>query len=56
MQDFSGRYPTEDEVLVPDVWDSFCREYDRVEGKSSTAVEVGRPSRDTVLREIGRQD
>ena len=46
-------YPTEEEVSSPDLWDRFCAEYDRVEGKSNS--KLGRPSKDTVMREVGRK-
>ena len=48
-----GNYPTDEEVSTPDLWDRFCAEYDRIEGKSSS--KLGRPSKDTVLREVGRK-
>jgi hypothetical protein len=46
-------YPTEEEVSTPDLWDRFCAEYDRAEGKSTS--KLGRPSKDTVLRVVGRR-
>ena len=53
---FPERYPTEEEVSNPDAWDRFCREYERVEDKSSKPSKLSRPSRETMLREMGRLD
>ena len=47
-----GKYPAEEEVSTPDLWDRFCAEYDRVEKLNS---KLGRPSKDTVLRVVGRR-
>jgi hypothetical protein len=48
-----GNYPTEEEVSTPDLWLLFCDEYDRGEEKSRS--KLGRPSIETVLREVGRK-
>ena len=44
-------YPTEEEVSTPDLWILFCNEYEQMEGTSK----LGRPSKDTVLRVVGRR-
>ena len=49
-----GNYPTEEEVAKPDLCCLFCKEYDRVEGKSPPS-KLGMPSKETVLREVGRK-
>ena len=48
-----GNYPTDEEVSTPDLLYRFGAEYDRVEAKSNS--KFGRPSKDTVLREVGRR-
>ena len=53
---FPKGYPTEEEVSNPDAWVRFCREYERVEAKSLPPSKLGRPSQETMLREMGRQD
>jgi hypothetical protein len=59
-----GDYPSRDEVTDADLWDQFCVEYDHVEGKAEAAAiapgkptsKYGRPSKDTLLRLVGRKD
>jgi hypothetical protein len=60
-----GNYPCRDELPDSDLYDQFCAEYDRVEGKAREAAiaagkkppsKYGRPSKDTVLREVGPRD
>jgi hypothetical protein len=50
-----GDDPTEEELSSNDLWDQFCNEYDRVEAKAKSPSKYGMPSRDTVLREVGRR-
>lgn len=49
-------HPTRAEVSDVDVWDRFSDEYERVEGKAKPRSRYGKPSLDTVLREMGRKD
>jgi hypothetical protein len=59
-----GDYPSRDEVTDADLWDQFCVEYDHLEGEAEAAAiatgkpasKYGRPSKDTLLRLVGRKD
>jgi hypothetical protein len=51
----SGEYPTRSELPNADLWDQFCKEYERVEGKAKSS-RLGIPSRSTVLRVVGRKE
>jgi hypothetical protein len=51
-----GGYPTEAEVSSLDLWDRFCTEYDRLEAQAEPPSKFSRPSKETVLREVGRKD
>ena len=46
---YPEEYPSEEEVSPRQLWDRFCREWQRQER------DPDRPSRDTVLREVGRR-
>lgn len=48
-------YPLRSQVPDADLWRSFCDEWQRVEGKRGVSLNL-RPSRSTVLREVGRKD
>jgi hypothetical protein len=48
-------YPLRSELPDPDLWRSFCDEWDRVEGEQGVSSNL-QPSRSTVLREVGRKD
>jgi hypothetical protein len=50
----SHDYPLRSQVPDPDLWRSFCEEWDRVEGARGVSLNL-RPSRSTVLREVGRK-
>jgi hypothetical protein len=52
---WSKEYPRKDEVSDVDVWDRFSKEYERFEGKARPPSRHGKPSLDTVLREMGRR-
>jgi hypothetical protein len=49
-------YPTRAEVSDVDAWDRFSKEYEKVEGKANPPSRYGKPSLETVLREMGRKD
>lgn len=49
-------YPTREVVSDADVWDRFSEAYDRIEGKANPPSKHGKPSLETVLREMGRRD
>jgi hypothetical protein len=51
---FGEDYPTEEELSTPDLLKKFRAEYSRMEGGSPS--KPGRPSNETVLREVGRKD
>jgi hypothetical protein len=59
-----GDYPSRNEVTDADLYDQFCAEWKRVEEKAKAeaiaagkpASKYGCPSKDIVLREVGRKD
>jgi len=51
-----GQYPTKAEVSNVDVLERFSKEYGKVEGRANPRSRYGKPSSDTVLREMGRKD
>jgi hypothetical protein len=53
---YPAGYPTRDEVADVDLYDRFAGEYGRVEGQADPPSRLEMPSRDTVLREVGRKD
>jgi hypothetical protein len=51
---YHGRYPDEDEMAWPDVWDKFCKEYSRYAKECPSKLEC--PSQSTVRRVMGRAE
>jgi hypothetical protein len=48
-------YPLRSQVPDADLWRSFCVEWERGEGAQGVSLNL-RPSRSTVMREVGRKD
>jgi hypothetical protein len=48
-------YPLRPQVPDADLWRSFCVGWERIEGARGVSLNL-RPSRSTVLREVGRKD